>query len=109
MVALLTRTGAGLALACDMRTAAPKSKILGLNFARLGIHCGMGSSHFFDHAFRGGVAVLNEILLLGKTQSGQESYDLQLVNRLDENGKQAAYVMAYEIATQQHPVAVRYG
>jgi enoyl-CoA hydratase/carnithine racemase len=30
--------GAGLALACDLRTAANKSKILGLNFARLGIH-----------------------------------------------------------------------
>jgi len=30
--------GAGLALACDLRTAAPKSKILGLNFAKLGLH-----------------------------------------------------------------------
>lgn len=30
--------GAGLALACDLRTAANKSKVLGLNFARLGIH-----------------------------------------------------------------------
>jgi enoyl-CoA hydratase len=36
--------GAGLALACDLRTAARKPKILGLNFARLGIHsvsCGV--------------------------------------------------------------------
>mgnify|MGYP000190435129 CR=1 FL=1 len=32
--------GAGLALACDLRTAAPRDKILGLHFSRLGIHTG---------------------------------------------------------------------
>jgi len=99
--------GAGLALACDLRTAAPRSTILGLHFSRLGIHTGMGASHFLPQAIHAGNAITNEILLAGKILSGQECLDLGLVNRLDEDAKGAAHQLALEITTNQHPVAVR--
>jgi enoyl-CoA hydratase len=98
--------GACLALACDMRTAAPKSRILGFNFSRLGIHSGMGGSHLLQRALGGKSAILNEILLTGKVLSGQEALDLGLVNRLSPNAKAAAYDLAEQVALQ-HPVAVR--
>ena len=100
--------GAGLALACDLRTAAPKPNILGLNFTRLGIHSGMGCSHLLLRALGGGPsAIMNEILLTGKVLSGREAMDLGLVNRLRDDAKAAAYELAREITTAQHPVAVR--
>jgi len=99
--------GAGLALACDLRTAAPRDKILGLHFTRLGIHTGMGASHFLPQAVNAGSAVLGEILLRGKILSGREAFDLGLVNRLAEDAKQAAHRLAEEITVHQHPVAVR--
>lgn len=98
--------GAGLALACDMRTAADKKGILGFNFSKLGIHAGMGGSHLLKQALGGPSAVLNEILLTGKVLSGNECFDLGLVNRLSDDAKADAYELAAEIA-KQHPVAVR--
>jgi enoyl-CoA hydratase len=98
--------GAGLALACDLRTAAPKPNILGFNFTRLGIHSGMGGSHLLETALGGPSAIMNEILLTGRVLSGQECMDLGLVNRLEDDAKGAAYELARTI-TQQHPVAVR--
>jgi enoyl-CoA hydratase len=98
--------GAGLALACDMRTAAPKPNILGFNFSRLGIHSGMGGSHLLESALGGPSAIMNEILLTGRVLSGQESFELGLVNRLEDDAKAAAYELARNIG-QQHPVAVR--
>ena len=100
--------GAGLALACDMRTAAPRSKILGLHFTRLGIHTGMGASHYLpQQAVSAGSAVTNEILLAGKILSGQECYQLGLVNRLEDDAKGAAYRLAAEVVGHTHPLAVR--
>lgn len=98
--------GAGLALACDLRTAAPRKKILGFTFSKLGIHSGMGGSHLLQSTLGGPSAVLNEILFTGKILSGQEAYDLGLVNRLEEDAKDAAYQLAHQIA-KQHPVAIR--
>lgn len=99
--------GAGLALACDLRTAAPRPNLLGLHFTRLGIHTGMGASHYVPQIVKAGSAVVNEILLAGKILSGQECYDLGIVNRLEEDAKGAAYELAREITLRQHPVAVR--
>ena len=112
--------GAGLALACDLRTAQrsndnnnkSNTMLLGLHFTRLGIHAGMGASHFLAHALGHRSGILNEILLLGKTLSVQECCELGLVNRVsdddDDNNtaQESAMALAQEIA-QQHPVAVR--
>jgi enoyl-CoA hydratase/carnithine racemase len=98
--------GAGLALACDLRTAANKSKILGFNFSKLGIHSGMGGSHLLEKALGGPSAIMNEILFTGRVLSGAESFDRGLVNRLSDDAKKDAYDLAAEIS-KQHPVAVR--
>lgn len=98
--------GAGLALACDLRTAAPKKAILGFNFSKLGIHSGMGGTHLLENALGGPSAIINEILFTGKILSGQECLDHGLVNRLSEHPQQDAYELALEIS-KQHPVAVR--
>lgn len=99
--------GAGLALACDLRTCERKPKILGLHFSRLGIHSGMGGSHFLPQAISAGSGIVNEILLTGRILSGQECFDYGLVNRLSDDAKKAAYELAETIAVHQHPVAVR--
>ncbi|EEC48465.1 enoyl-coa hydratase [Phaeodactylum tricornutum CCAP 1055/1] len=98
--------GAGLALACDLRTAAPKRKILGFNFTKLGIHAGMGGSHLLEAALGGPSAIMNEILLTGKVLSGEECLERGLVNRLANDAKESAYALANDIA-KQHPLAVR--
>jgi enoyl-CoA hydratase/carnithine racemase len=98
--------GACLALACDLRTAAPKKKILGFTFSSLGIHSGMGGSHLLHRALGGPSAVINEILLTGKVLSGEEALQLGIVNRVAEDAKGAAYELAAKISTQ-HPVAIR--
>lgn len=99
--------GAGLALACDLRTATPHPKLLGLHFSRLGIHTGMGSSHYLPHVIAAGSGMVNEILLMGRILSGDECYRLGLVNRLADDAKQAAMDLAVAIAMDPHPVAVR--
>ncbi|KAL7563763.1 hypothetical protein ACA910_020448 [Epithemia clementina (nom. ined.)] len=110
--------GAGLALACDLRVGVSTPKLLGLNFTKLGIHSGMGGSYFLKLALPATTAA-NEILLMGKTLSGQESLDLGLINRLvpgssdnnsssnnSTNAVDVALEMGMELA-QQHPVALR--
>ena len=98
--------GACLALACDMRVCTSSGPvILGFPFSKLGIHSGMGGSWLLQHA---GVsrAQVNEILLTGKSLSGQAAYDMGLVNRMATDAKDEAHKLAAEIA-KQHPVAVR--
>lgn len=98
--------GAGLALACDMRTSADKPKILGFNFSSLGIHSGMGGSYLLEKALGGPAAIMNEILFTGRVLSGKESFDLKLVNRLSDAAKNDAYELAEKIS-KQHPLAIR--
>jgi enoyl-CoA hydratase len=97
--------GAGLALACCMRTAAQKDKILGFNFSTLGIHSGMGGTHLLGKVLGSG-AIMSEILYTGKVLSGKELLELKLVNRLSDDAKSDAYELA-ELVAKQHPVAVR--
>jgi enoyl-CoA hydratase/carnithine racemase len=49
---------------------------------------------------------VDEILLMGKTLSGEEALELGLVNRLAMDAKQEAFDLACEVA-QQHPLAIR--
>ena len=99
--------GAGLALACDLRTAhGSNMMLLGLHFARLGLHAGMGVSHFLSSALGNQSGIINELLLTGKTLSAQECLALGLVNRVSDDAQKSAFALATEIS-QQHPVAVR--
>ena len=68
-------------MACDFRVGVSIPKLLGLHFTQLGIHAGMGGSHFLRMAIPS-TTVQNEILLAGKILSGQEAWELGLLNRL---------------------------
>jgi len=72
--------GAGLAvaLACDLRIAARDAR-LGLNFTRLGIHPGMGSSWTLPRLV--GPAHAADLLLTGRLVDGDEAARIGLVNR----------------------------
>jgi len=103
--------GACLALACDLRVGKGGNvPLLGFPFARLGIPTGMGAWHFLAHASGLGTAKATEILLLGKTLTGEEAMDLGLLNKLVGDGddaKKEALALATSIARGSHPVAVR--
>jgi enoyl-CoA hydratase len=99
--------GAGLAvaLACDLRVAAQDAK-LGLNFVRLGIHPGMGSSWTLPRLV--GPAHAADLLLTGRLVDGAEALRIGLVNRCvaREAVLDTALAMAREIASAA-PIAVR--
>lgn len=99
--------GAGccLALACDMRIAAPKPRILGFTFSSLGIHSGMGGSHLVQQVL-GNTPLSNELLLTGKVVGGEEAYKLGLVNRVAEDPKKEAFELALQVA-KQNPMTIR--
>jgi enoyl-CoA hydratase/carnithine racemase len=91
--------GAGLAvaLACDLRVAARDAR-LGLNFARLGIHPGMGSSWTLPRLV--GPARAAELLFTGRLVDGAEAERIGLVNRAvtPEQVLPEAVALAGEIA-----------
>lgn len=97
--------GFGLALVCDIRIGNRKSKY-GANFARLGLHPGMGISYLLPRLI--GVSRANELLFTGRLVLGEEAERIGLVSRacasdevLDE-----AMKMAKTIASNA-PVAVK--
>jgi len=101
--------GAGLALACDMRVSSKGPARLGLNFTRLGIHSGMGTSHLLEVALGGRSSLVNELLLTGKMLDGEEAFEVGLLNRLVDDKTMVldeATSLAAQIA-QQNPFAVR--
>jgi len=99
--------GAGLAvaLACDLRVAARDAK-LGLNFARLGIHPGMGSSWTLPRLV--GPAHAGDLLLTGRLVDGAEAERMGLVNQAVEREAVVPRALAWaaEIA-ECAPLAVR--
>lgn len=98
--------GAGfcVALACDLRIASRSAK-LGLNFAQLAIHPGMGATWTLPRLI--GTAQAAELLYTGRILSGEEALELGLVNRAlpPEDVLPAARAMAEEIAACS-PIAV---
>ncbi|RIK94593.1 MAG: enoyl-CoA hydratase [Proteobacteria bacterium] len=99
--------GAGLAvaLACDLRVASRDAK-LGLNFTKLGIHPGMGSTWTLPRLV--GSAHAAELLYTGRIVDGAEAERIGMVNRCAERDAVVATALAIagEIADAA-PIAVR--
>jgi len=100
--------GAGLcfAMACDIRIAAAQAK-LGFTFVGLGLHPGMGATHFLSLV--AGSEVAFRLLTSGEIISASEARELRIVSEVAENAQAAldrALALAHRIASQS-PVAVR--
>ncbi len=97
--------GLGLALVCDIRVAARDAKY-GANFARLGLHTGMGVSYTLPRMV--GVARAAELLFTGRLIDGETAERMGLVNYAVVAGEvlDKAWALAREIASCA-PAAVR--
>lgn len=75
--------GAGLclALACDIRYAAPGAK-LSVPFVKLGMHAGMGATYSLPDVV--GEAAARDLLLTGRTVEADEALRIGLVSRVIE-------------------------
>jgi enoyl-CoA hydratase len=73
--------GAGLclALACDLRYAVPDVR-MSAPFTRLGMHAGMAATWLLPDVV--GLSAARELLLTGRSVTGDEAADLGLVNRV---------------------------
>ncbi len=71
--------GVTMTLGCDVRIAA-RSAVLGLNFTRLGVLPGLGSTHHLPRLI--GIAKASELVLSGAKLSAEEAYEIGLVQRL---------------------------
>jgi enoyl-CoA hydratase/carnithine racemase len=71
--------GVTMTLGCDVRIAA-RSAVLGLNFARLGILPGLGSTHHLPRLV--GIGKASELVLSGATLSAEAAYEIGLVQRV---------------------------
>ena len=92
-------TGAGLsvALACDFRTGTPKSKLI-MAFIKMGLSGDTGSIFFLNKLL--GVGRASELIMTGRPVSGEEAYQLGLINRLAKEGELEAetYYFAEDLA-----------
>lgn len=99
--------GAGLvlALACDLRYAAPEAK-LAVPFTRLGLHPGMATTWLLPEVV--GLAAARELLLTGRVVTGTEAVGLGLVNRTfpAESLRDEVRAIAGQIAAAA-PIATR--
>lgn len=85
--------GVTMTLGCDLRVATRDAK-LGLNFARLGVLPGLGSTHHLPRLV--GVGKALQWILTGASLTAQEAFTAGLVQELTEPG--AAYARARELA-----------
>ena len=97
--------GACVALACDLRIVADRAKI-GLSFARLGLHPGMGGTWFLPRAV--GPQRAAELLYTGRLARGDElvQYGLALEAAPADEVLPKALALAESIASSS-PVVVR--
>jgi enoyl-CoA hydratase/carnithine racemase len=97
--------GFGLTLLADIRVANVDAKY-GVNFARLGIHSGLGISYLLPRLV--GVAYASELLFTGKLIRGSEALRIGLVTHAEEADQvlPAAMELARAIAASA-PMAVQ--
>jgi enoyl-CoA hydratase/carnithine racemase len=99
--------GACLALATDLRVVSADAKI-SFNFVKLGIHAGMGGSHFLPLAVGEGRAM--DILLTGRVLTGIEAGEMGVAQRVVHKSGlsllEEAKMIAIEIGSNS-PLAVR--
>lgn len=97
--------GFGLSLVCDVRVAHEDAKY-GANFARLGLHPGLGISYLLPRLI--GASRAAELLFTGRLVSGAEAERIGLVSRAVPGAEvvPVAMALADEIA-QAAPAAVR--
>ncbi len=97
--------GFGLALLCDVRIARRDARY-GANFARLGLHSGLGISYVLPRLV--GVSQASELLLTGRLVDGDEGARIGLFSRSLPEAEvlPAAVALAEEIA-EAAPLAVR--
>jgi enoyl-CoA hydratase/carnithine racemase len=98
--------GACVAAACDYRIAAQTTDI-GFTFSRLGLHPGMGCTHFLPALI--GQQAASRLLLTGEVIKGAEAAKLGLVGQLVDAATDvlpAAIKLAEDIASNP-PAAVR--
>jgi enoyl-CoA hydratase/carnithine racemase len=97
--------GAGLclALACDVRYAAP-SAMFSAPFVRLGMHAGMAATYLLPEVV--GVARARELLLTGRRVDAAEAYAIGLVSAVADDVVAHALEAAAQIAAAA-PAAVR--
>jgi 2-(1,2-epoxy-1,2-dihydrophenyl)acetyl-CoA isomerase len=106
--------GVTMTLGADVRLAA-KSAVLGLNFAKLGVLPGLGSTHLLPQLV--GVAKALELVLSAATLTADEAHDIGLVQRVvaDDALADEARALARAIAELRPEVlaaakhAVRFG
>jgi enoyl-CoA hydratase/carnithine racemase len=96
--------GTELALACDMRVAAPVAE-LGLTEVKLGIIPGGGGTQRLSRLIGPGRA--KDLILTGRRLNAAEAFSIGLVNRLAPEGRllDAAFSLA-EAIVENAPVAV---
>ena len=100
--------GAGLALACacDVRIASKDAK-MGITFVGLGLHPGMGSTHFLPRLI--GNQMASQLMLTGQVIDGVEAHRIGLVSEIKETSEECVK-RAIELAQQMStaaPLAVR--
>ncbi len=71
--------GVTMTLGCDVRIAA-RSAVLGLNFTKLGVLPGLGSTHHLPRLV--GIGKASELVLSAAKLSAQEAYEIGLVQRV---------------------------
>ncbi|MDE0829392.1 MAG: enoyl-CoA hydratase-related protein, partial [Vicinamibacterales bacterium] len=71
--------GFSLALACDLRIATDTAKLT-TAFARIGLSGDYGGSYFLSHLV--GAAKARELFFTGEVISGQQGFELGIVNRV---------------------------
>lgn len=99
--------GAGLCIAmgCDIRLAARSAK-MGVNFTKLGLGPGMGTTWSLPRLVGRSAAL--ELILSGRLVAAEEAANIGLVNRVcdDDSLAEEALALAVEIAANA-PIAVR--